>query len=365
MDDKTYNRVFHYDGLDSFLPEIQESMTTRYFFSLTRKPEHVMRQNLSGKCVCLTPDGLCKMHKLLRFNVMPAVCINYPRRSYDLGNISETTLELACPEAARLLLEHQGPLQMEEMKLEEPYEVNWIIGNEDEAFLKFLMDLRTALSEQIYDKPDLNKDILNQIYKMSFDIHHELLRDKLSEANNILQSFQLTDKEAADDAIDYMFYPMEIMDKVIAYNICPQVTDCNHKDLRKVIRYYFKCFDKLTDSEAREFYLRNYDVMSQEIEGLEEKYKSYYIYYLHEMLMSAYEDYHILRVILLGNMYMQIYRVLDMVAWLMAKEQGKKYDMASQSELLSNLERRMRHNLSITDGIMERIRKEFLNGNES
>lgn len=82
------------------------------------------------------------------------------------------------------------------------------------------------------------------------------------------------------------------------------------------------------------------------------------------MLMSAYEDYHILRVIMLGNMYLQIYRVLDMVAWLMAREQGVKYDTASQAALLSNLERRMRHNLSITDGIMERIRREFLSERE-
>jgi hypothetical protein len=53
-----------------------------------------------------------------------------------------------------------------------------------------------------------------------------------------------------------------------------------------------------------------------------------------------------------------------MVAWLMAREQGVKYDTASQVALLSNLERRMRHNLSITDGIMERIRRDFLSERE-
>jgi len=279
----------------------------------------------------------------------------------DLGKITETTLELSCPEVARLFIEQVMSMKMEEITLA-PFEVNWTIGNEDDRFYDFLMELRDNITHQIEALPAIDGNALNRIYTIAFDMHHVILRDNLEDARELLHGFAIGDM--SDGSTDYMFYPMEIMDKVIAYNICPQITDFNHKELRKIIKYYFKCFDKLTDVEARAFYSSNYEIMSQEISGLEEKYKSYYIYYLYEMLMSAYEDYHILRVIMLGNMYLQIYRVLDMVAWLMAREQGVKYDTASQAALLSNLERRMRHNLSITDGIMERIRREFLSERE-
>lgn len=357
VDNKTYDALNNISASDPVAAKCKSCVTTRYRFDFTRDTQRLMRHSLSGKCVCLSPEGLCEIQKTGRDDLMPTICKNYPRRIMDLGKITETTLELSCPEVARLFIEQGMPMKMEEITLA-PFEVNWTIGNEDDRFYDFLMELRDNITHQIESLPAIDGIVLNRIYTITFDMHHEILRDNLEDARDLLHGFAIGDK--VDRSTDYMFYPMEIMDKVIAYNICPQITDFNHKDLRKIIKYYFKCFDKLTDVDARTFYSSNYKIMSQEISGLEEKYKSYYIYYLYEMLMSAYEDYHILRVIMLGNMYLQIYRVLDMVAWLMAREQGVKYDTASQVALLSNLERRMRHNLSITDGIMERIRREFL-----
>ena len=45
---------------------------------------------------------------------------------------------------------------------------------------------------------------------------------------------------------------------------------------------------------------------------------------------------------------------------LFRSQKNKQYDMAMQAELLAALERRMRHNTSVADGILERLRKEFL-----
>jgi hypothetical protein len=99
--------------------------------------------------------------------------------------------------------------------------------------------------------------------------------------------------------------------------------------------------------------------MKAVLPGTPAKYTAYYVYYLLEMLLASYEDYHLLKVIQLGNMYLQIYMILDLVAWLDATAKGLPYDRLQQAMVLSNLERRMRHNTGVTDGILGRIRLDY------
>ena len=94
--------------------------------------------------------------------------------------------------------------------------------------------------------------------------------------------------------------------------------------------------------------------------GTYDKYRKYYIYYLYEMLLCVYEDYHLLKTILLGNMYLELYMVMDAIAWLDCKKHKVTYDLDLQVRTLSSLERRMRHNTGVTDGILSRVRKDFL-----
>ena len=91
-----------------------------------------------------------------------------------------------------------------------------------------------------------------------------------------------------------------------------------------------------------------------------DKYRKYYIYYFYEMLLCAYEDYHLLKTILLGNMYLELYMVMDAIAWLDCKKRKVTYNLELQARTLSSLERRMRHNTGVTDGILSRVRKDFL-----
>ena len=58
----------------------------------------------SGSCAFLSSEHLCSIQVHHGAESLSATCANYPRVSNRIGNSSETTLLLSCPEAARIVL---------------------------------------------------------------------------------------------------------------------------------------------------------------------------------------------------------------------------------------------------------------------
>ena len=58
-----------------------------------------------GMCTLLTPDGLCAIQKDWGEGHLCAHCAAYPRFIEEYGSLTESSLAVSCPEAARLLLE--------------------------------------------------------------------------------------------------------------------------------------------------------------------------------------------------------------------------------------------------------------------
>ena len=157
-----------------------------------------------------------------------------------------------------------------------------------------------------------------------------------------------------------LFFPMDLVDKVIAHQLdLPNLAVSNRELKRDILLYYRLCNGK-TAGEAGEFLEKIWQKMEEEMPGTYDKYRKYYIYYFYEMLLCAYEDYHLLKTILLGNMYLELYMVMDAIAWLDCKKRKVTYNLELQARTLSSLERRMRHNTGVTDGILSRVRKDFL-----
>jgi lysine-N-methylase len=63
-----------------------------------------------GKCSFLT-DGLCSIQKRLGEDYLGHTCATYPRVSNTFGNHRERSLDLSCPEAARLALLAPAPME--------------------------------------------------------------------------------------------------------------------------------------------------------------------------------------------------------------------------------------------------------------
>ena len=63
------------------------------------------RLDEQGMCALLTPDGLCAIQRDWGEEHLCAHCAAYPRFIEEYGSLTESSLAISCPEAARLLLE--------------------------------------------------------------------------------------------------------------------------------------------------------------------------------------------------------------------------------------------------------------------
>ena len=63
------------------------------------------RLDEEGMCTLLTPDGLCAIQRDWGEAHLCAHCAAYPRFIEEYGSLTESSLAISCPEAARLLLE--------------------------------------------------------------------------------------------------------------------------------------------------------------------------------------------------------------------------------------------------------------------
>ncbi len=317
------------------------------------RKEHYIRQGAGG-CPFQTREGLCGIQTAGREDLMSAICLEYPRRILDFGVMTETTLELACPYVAELFL------QQEEFSMTAggpaPHHKMWKVENDDAAFLALLEEVREAVIGQIKGCSCFDAAAMNECYGFFRRLHESVVRDRMDEAKDMVAALKIV----GENGEKMLFYPMELTDKVIAYQIDSPRMGRKHPQLKQLLRRYYHYFNQLTQQEAEAFFNGALAEMEQELPQTKEKYRRYFIYYLYEMLLAAYEDYHLLKVALLGLMYLQIYMLIDVVAYLDCKKEKKPYTPKEQAFVLSNVERRMRHNTALTRGILERLRKDFL-----
>lgn len=58
----------------------------------------------NGRCPMWQQDGLCRIQAQLGHDALSQVCRQFPRLCQEYGDFEELSLELSCPEAARLIL---------------------------------------------------------------------------------------------------------------------------------------------------------------------------------------------------------------------------------------------------------------------
>lgn len=334
---------------------------TRYLKNIAKKGTDTPRiRKRLGRCPYFTVDARCELQEKGEEDVMPRVCREYPRRILDFGSFQEITMELACPVAAGLFLDQCQEISMEPWR--GPHrESLWHMGNEDAEFLEFLRQLRQKTIAVIRDAESFDTALMQRIYRQYCRIHDALMRDHREEAWDCLEQMDgMMEGKTCDVVSAAVFFSMETVDKVIAHQLDHGSLGLPNDELKRRIRRYYRYFNGKTGKEAERIFCKIWEEMEQKMPGTKERYRAYYIYYLYEMLLSAYEDYHLLKVILLGNMYLELYMVMDGVTWLMCRDKGIPYTKELRAETLASLERRMRHDPNVTKGILEQVRKDFL-----
>ena len=106
----------------------------------------------NGRCPMWRADGLCRIQAELGEDALCKTCREFPRLTHDYGDFLELTLELSCPEAARLILTAEAitPVTEEIPGGEEPEydkEAMEILKSTRSYLLKLLADTRYSVPE--------------------------------------------------------------------------------------------------------------------------------------------------------------------------------------------------------------------------
>ena len=110
------------------------------------------------RCPFLDQSNLCEIYKHLGEGALCDICREHPRFVEVYGDIMERGLGLCCEEAARLLLEGEGPLAFTSEEIDEPEDeldeddeeiLNEVLYEREQIF-KALADEATPFGERLY-----------------------------------------------------------------------------------------------------------------------------------------------------------------------------------------------------------------------
>lgn len=110
IDKATYQKYQHCEDAE-LGPRLRELVTIH---AASTGDESYARIGLSGTSCPFLEEGLCGIQNKLGETYLSTVCSTFPRRTNVVDDVLHRTLDLSCPEAARLLLLDPNPMEFDE-----------------------------------------------------------------------------------------------------------------------------------------------------------------------------------------------------------------------------------------------------------
>jgi lysine-N-methylase len=257
VDQETYDKYQNYphrigDKALSSLVEINSARSSTRNFAKIRLEE--------ATCPALHKD-LCSIQQALGESYLPDLCSTYPRVLNAIGNAVERSLDVSCPEAARLVLDpgatvfHEGS---EERLPNRSGSLNLIAGDPNDR----LYQIRTLLIELIQER---SLQLWQRIVCLGFAIDR-LAGVDLARAVPILENYLKSLRQGSLDGIftdlkaDPAFQMETVLDLVVARigtdYTSPRFLEC-YKDFMRGLAW--------TPESTMEQLADRYDLSSQSI----------------------------------------------------------------------------------------------------
>lgn len=350
VDAKTYENYLKEPGLKGLL---LTAMTTKHPVY-----GHLMRK-LGGKCPFQNREHLCSHQCQGRMDLMPDICILYPRLSVSYGDYQEVTLELSCIRVAELFLENLGRLEYTESTEEIP--VFWIEENDDQNFLKFLLEDREQILDYLWNEETTfsyenltNK--MNCIYKYVYEEYMHILSDELEEAKNLnILDTDITYSEHAK--AQKTFYKISMLNEILYEWFDNSVRTFENMRFHQLFSEYKKQFSKLYENEADAYFEKQMKKLLKKHPEYGKLFYSYYSYLLQESYLRGYGDYYIIKSVLLSNLFTQY-----MMIFFLVNENSSKTNF-NLALLIMTVEKALRHNESLEELMLKKIREKFIREN--
>jgi len=161
----------------------------------------------NGRCPMWRADGLCRIQAELGEEALCKVCTEFPRLTHDYGDFLERTLELSCPEAAKLILSAKpGPMVTEEVSGGEEAEY-------DAEAMEVLKATRTVMLDILADASRSVPDTLAAALLYGYQAQAELDGDEPQpfDADAALDSVREFAKPCNGAGLPEFFLGLEIL----------------------------------------------------------------------------------------------------------------------------------------------------------
>lgn len=345
FDDETYGRYLTEPGKNG----------RRLRNSIKKLDGEVYFRTSLKQCTFLEKAGTCNLQRTIGTDYMPLVCRVYPRFYQHYGPFAEECLFLSCPKAAELFLEHLDELYYIPCTRQAGYE-RWGT-NDDPAYLDWLLALRGALIERVWDE---NYSLL-QIMASLGGIAGEIQRDCIA-GRELPDIAGIMQKHKNDGALEI---PMAVTDQMLTSGFYHQKLRRVSPILYQLCRSYFKTFDRLMPEQADIRYKELREELHRENPGLEKVLRGYLVYDLLMEFLEVYEDYSFVRKVSGGMMHvhlLELFLALDGAGGagqglFRGLREGIKPGLSvpKLALLISVYERRGRHNSDVFQGMYEKF----------
>lgn len=344
VDEETYARYCTLEGVGGLF----------YRLGIVGKEPRRIRRIFSF-CPFLTCNMLCRHQIKGNLLLMPLVCRNYPRRVIDCTRRKEFTLELSCPEAARLFLENKSCHKF--VKTKENYPSGWDLINDEEDYLSYLDSERTRLINYTWEKGEIYEK-WEAIFAYIYNVQDLLARDKFNEARvlNITENKEKQGQHALYTNREYAFYSVAVLDEMLIEYIDRSGLVVKAPKFYLLLRRYMKIFSKLNINDANKVFSDGIRKMIKTDPAYEKKYKAYFTYLIQQEFIMAYESYSLIREIMLCILHTELLMLFDFLEFSKRGVQS----IRRETEILYLFEQNVRHNPDLTKALYEVIRREML-----
>lgn len=166
---------------------VEGALGDRIRHALTEQDGETCMALIGGYCPLLTEDGLCSIVLEKGEEFLSTTCHTHPRFTEIYGNLSETMLSVSCPEAARLLMEQEEPLQFLTTVNDQPPEPTDL----DPQLFSLVLESRKLAMALVQDRSRPLSDRLALLLVFARKLDRRLRRPKA--ARRLLETWTDTD----------------------------------------------------------------------------------------------------------------------------------------------------------------------------
>lgn len=359
--------------------------------------EGQFRLRADGRCPFLNDCGLCDMYTALGEESLCDTCTNYPRFMEDYGTLREVGLAFSCPEASRLILSDDTPMQfvLEEaegaVKDSAAYDVMWRtrhMGVEEEAYVAaedgdFILH-REAVDQDYLDKLLICRETAFFIVQnRNFSIRDRIVLyldyamvlqnaiDHEEEISEVVAQYQkeawlskrlaILKQEQNENAKNLELYEERVPETELKYRFLPEYIAILYQDLKHCKPTWSGVLSEaeelLHKQKSAKEYVACYDTFMEEMKDRSYEYEHLMSYFIFKYFLKAYFDDDVYGKVLLSVMGFLVIRELGVCQYV---KQNGVFTKQDQQELYHLYSRELEHSEENYDLIMDLLHTEHM-----